>query len=93
LNSSHLENMKLTILDCGGDVPSARCDCSSAIVNGDIWLFGGSNTLVRPMKDLYTFNIEKQTWKLVQQKGSIPKERSGASMVHCHDKLFLMGGG
>jgi hypothetical protein len=45
------------------------------------------------MNELYTFNIEKQTWKLIQQKGSIPEERSGAFMVHCHDKLFLLGGG
>jgi N-acetylneuraminic acid mutarotase len=93
LNSSHLENMKLTKVECSGDVPLPRCDCSSTIVNGYVWFFGGSNVSVRPMNELYTFNIEKQTWKLIQQKGSIPEERSGASMVHCHDKLFLLGGG
>ena len=55
-------------------------------------MFGGLTETNDTLNDMWKFDIESNTWGLVQQKGQIPEPRCGHSLNLHGDKIFLFGG-
>lgn len=57
-----------------------------------IYMFGGYVSRVGYSNDLFEYNIEKKTWKCVEQKGIIPERRYCHSAVVYNDSMYIFGG-
>ena len=55
-------------------------------------MFGGLTETNDTLNDMWKFDIETNTWNLVEQKGQIPEPRCGHSLNLHGDKIFLFGG-
>jgi len=76
-----------------GTPPEPRCDHSTAVVNNDIFIFGGAIDANTYLNDLYKFNTETMTWYSIKDRGSVPDSSAGHSLLAHHDKdIYVVGG-
>lgn len=76
-----------------GSPPEPRCDHSTAVVNDDVFVFGGASDANTYLNDLHRFNIETMSWHLIEERGAVPDCSAGHSLVAHHDKdIYVIGG-
>lgn len=73
-------------------VPSRRGAHATAVVNGQLWLFGGDNGHGTYFHDLYRIDLTEMTCEKIRTKGTKPAKRGWHSMVSCRNKLYVFGG-
>jgi len=83
--------------DIGG--PGPRANMGSCLFKNKIWVFGGHGGLNYQRiayNDLYSFDLETETWEKHIPNGSPPDGRGGHSLFavdgEAGDKLFVYGG-
>ena len=83
-------------------IPFARRSHSAVVVENFysgpsilIWAGAGLEPIKardRLFNDMWAFNIEKETWTFVYQKGNVPKPRSGHSATLIGHLMYVYGG-
>ncbi|XP_046717518.1 host cell factor 2 isoform X2 [Silurus meridionalis] len=86
-------SMIWTPIKTSGTPPSARYNHTCAVVNEEIFLFGGCEADGSYYKDIYVLNIETLTWQKTEVKGESPLSCAGQTFTTHHDKdIYLFGG-
>ncbi|CAM9261332.1 unnamed protein product [Ectocarpus fasciculatus] len=79
-------------LAAGSPTPPMRINCASALLAGELYLFGGLNA--GPSKSLWALNVRERRWRPIPTKtGEAPAPRQGHTM--CWDglsSLWVFGG-
>ncbi|CAM9947200.1 unnamed protein product, partial [Ectocarpus sp. 8 AP-2014] len=79
-------------LAAGSPTPPMRINCASALLGGELYLFGGLNA--GPSKSLWALNVRERRWRPIPPKtGEAPAPRQGHTM--CWDglsSLWVFGG-
>ncbi|XP_062870823.1 rab9 effector protein with kelch motifs [Trichomycterus rosablanca] len=86
-------SMIWTPIKTSGIPPSARYNHTCAVVNEQIFLFGGCGLEGSYYKDIHTLNTETLTWEKSEVKGESPLSCAGQTFTAHHDKdIYLFGG-
>lgn len=75
-------------------LPAPRANSSLGIVDGCLYVFGGSN-LDEKMKDLWKFHLATRKWEFIntnQNSLEMPVSRAGHTLTAYNNKLVLFGG-
>lgn len=85
----------------GGEVPAPRNSHTAVIINGNIVIYGGANSKVGPLGDLWEFNVRTNTWRKIQCKGDVTpgaREMHSASVLSKNEEnigtscMYIVGG-
>ena len=78
---------------CAGKIPEARSGHTSCVVDKQIYLFGGWNSLVQ-FNDLYIFDAQSVTWQQSDVSFGPPRWNHSACAVEAipNWKMFVFGG-
>ena len=95
--SLDLNSLVWSRLTPGGDGPSAvRSSMSSWVYAGKVYCFGGYINSDEhgncSTNDMFCYNISKNHWDRVPQKGGIPSPRVHCKVIVKDDAVFLWGG-
>lgn len=71
--------------------PPARRYASLVTIDSNLLLFGGRNDDFR-MNDLWEYDTIKNSWRIIEALGDIPKKRSGHSAVAYKSSMYIIGG-
>ncbi|XP_047660426.1 acyl-CoA-binding domain-containing protein 6 [Tachysurus fulvidraco] len=82
-----------TPIKTSGTPPSARYNHTCAVVNEQIFLFGGCEADGSYYKDIHVLNIETLTWQKCEVKGESPLSCTGQTFTAHRDKDIYMFGG
>eukprot|EP01124_Arcella_intermedia_P027992 TRINITY_DN5595_c0_g1_i6.p1 TRINITY_DN5595_c0_g1~~TRINITY_DN5595_c0_g1_i6.p1 ORF type:complete len:864 (+),score=241.90 TRINITY_DN5595_c0_g1_i6:45-2636(+) len=80
-------------LECQGSIPPGCYGHSATLVGGDMFVFGGYDNATGLSNDLYSFNINTNTWTLCKDSNQEkPAARYGhyAALILFHKKPFLV---
>jgi dynein heavy chain len=75
--------------------PAPRANTAACLYSDKIYLFGGHgghNYLRTSFNDLYTFDLEDNTWAKVEYKNNAPEGRGGHSLFASDEKIYVYGG-
>jgi dynein heavy chain len=78
--------------------PPPRANCGNCYAEGKIFIYGGHGGLGYnrcAYADIYSFDIDSETWQKHEQKGTYtppPVGRGGNSIFVCNGKLYSYGG-
>jgi N-acetylneuraminic acid mutarotase len=75
--------------------PEPRANAGACLDNGKIYLFGGHGGLSYArvsFNDLYTFDLETDTWEKLVPSNAAPDGRGGHSLFVSNDKVYIYGG-
>eukprot|EP00656_Telonema_subtile_P007565 TRINITY_DN13549_c0_g1_i1.p1 TRINITY_DN13549_c0_g1~~TRINITY_DN13549_c0_g1_i1.p1 ORF type:complete len:380 (-),score=67.37 TRINITY_DN13549_c0_g1_i1:103-1242(-) len=75
-----------------GAGPCARSSHSCQAINGQLYIFGGSNTEGGLMNDMHVFDTTTNTWSEVCADHLAPKPREMASSVVVGECIYIIGG-
>ena len=78
-----------TIVKYAGAVPPPQCDCTSAIIRNEVWLYGGDG--YGPSADLYNLDMNQLFWTHIHCE--LPSVLYRATLVFTGSKLVLHGDG
>jgi len=70
--------------------PIPRADCSAAVYNGKLYLFGGYNPSGVGTSGTYEYNPSTDSWT---QKANMPTARWGCLAVEYNGKIYVFSGG
>ncbi|EKM49887.1 uncharacterized protein PHACADRAFT_214403 [Phanerochaete carnosa HHB-10118-sp] len=79
-------------LTCIGFIPSPREGHAAAIVDDDVYIFGGRGVDGKDLGDLQAFKLSNQRWYMFQKMGPAPSARSGHAMASVGSRVFVFGG-
>ncbi|AOC57115.1 Kelch repeat-containing protein [Bacillus pumilus] len=71
------------------DLPEERLHSSSAVVDGKIFVFGGSSEKSHSNKNTYMYDPHKNEWI---SKADMPRERTDSAAVAIGKKVYVIGG-
>ncbi|MBD3859704.1 hypothetical protein IEE86_08130 [Bacillus sp. 28A-2] len=71
------------------DLPEERLHSSSAVVDGKIFVFGGSSEKSSSNKNTYMYDPYKNEWS---SKADMPRERTDSAAVVIGKKVYVIGG-
>ncbi|MEH7673013.1 Kelch repeat-containing protein [Bacillus pumilus] len=71
------------------DLPEERLHSSSAVVDGKIFVFGGSSEKSYSNKNTYMYDPHKNEWS---SKADMPRERTDSAAVAIGEKVYIIGG-
>ncbi|MDI0274488.1 kelch repeat-containing protein, partial [Bacillus safensis] len=71
------------------DLPEERLHPSSAVVDGKIFVFGGSSEKSYSNKNTYMYDPRKNEWS---SKAEMPRERTDSTTVAIGKKVYVIGG-
>jgi len=74
-----------------GQAPTPRAACGLAILNNQIYVFGGRDAQQRT-NDLYSLNLDTLTWTKITTRGINPSPRSFHTLTAIGSKLVVYGG-
>lgn len=76
------------------EVPEGRIGHAVAIIDDQIYLYGGESGDGRYLADIWRFSIPDKKWTQlkIDSKAEPPKPRSGHTMVAFNGNLFIFGG-
>jgi hypothetical protein len=57
-----------------------------------MYIFGGVDTSQQRFNDLYSFDLEKRVWNLVETKGKLPQARTFHRAVTYGNIMYILGG-
>eukprot|EP01120_Amphizonella_sp_Union-15-10_P008423 TRINITY_DN3027_c0_g1_i1.p1 TRINITY_DN3027_c0_g1~~TRINITY_DN3027_c0_g1_i1.p1 ORF type:complete len:314 (-),score=47.79 TRINITY_DN3027_c0_g1_i1:37-978(-) len=93
LHYVHLANWTWSRVDAYGDLPDPRKRHSMVYYDYKLWVFGGFCLRTNQhLTDLNVYDIGKEEWTTVKQKGPIPEKRAGHGAVVDDDKMYVWGG-
>lgn len=78
--------------------PPPRANAGACYYNGKFWIYGGHGGLNYAriaFSDIYSFDIETETWtkhEAVQTQSPLPEGRGGHTLFAYEDKLYSYGG-
>ena len=72
--------------------PCGRRYHVSVIVENDLYIFGGEDTVDTMLNDLYKFDLKKFEWTKLNDSGIIPAPRRYSTLISKEKSLFLFGG-
>ena len=84
------ENQESTI-----GAPAPRANTAACLYEDKVYLFGGHgghNFLRTSFNDLYTFDLETDTWAKIEYKNNGPEGRGGHSIFASDEKIYIYGG-
>jgi len=89
-----LDNKTWNLVGCGGKVPPERYGHSGTLVDGKLWVFGGSNDAHLPKDDLYYLDLANMQWTEVTKEGNWPPPRfhHSAALTEDGSKIYIFGG-
>ncbi|MCY7638743.1 kelch repeat-containing protein [Bacillus altitudinis] len=71
------------------DLPEERLHSSSVVVDGKIFVFGGSSQKSHSNKNTYMYDPYKNEWS---SKADMPRERTDSAAVAIGKKIYVIGG-
>ncbi|PAK37335.1 Kelch repeat-containing protein, partial [Bacillus safensis] len=71
------------------DLPEERLHSSSAVVDGKIFVFGGSSEKSSSNKNTYMYDPHKNEWS---SKADMPRKRTDSTAVAIGKKIYVIGG-
>ncbi|MXP81302.1 Kelch repeat-containing protein [Bacillus sp. AN2] len=71
------------------DLPEERLHSSSVVVDGKIFVFGGSSQKSHSNKNTYMYDPYKNEWS---SKANMPRERTDSAAVAIGKKIYVIGG-
>ncbi|MCY8009682.1 DUF1668 domain-containing protein [Bacillus haynesii] len=71
------------------DLPEARVNASSGVVDGKIYIIGGGSTEQSYEKSTFMYDPKTNEWT---RKADMPTPRGGAATVTIDHKIYVMGG-
>ena len=74
------------------DPPAERSNHCATIYGDSMFIFGGKDSENNKLNDLWQLNLTTKAWKKIEQKGDIPIERSGWTIITYKDYLVMFGG-
>lgn len=76
------------------DAPSKRRMHSAVVHKDKMYIFGGydESRLAQTFNELYCFDFQTETWKIVPCKGKIPIGRSRAGAAIVGNNMYIVGG-
>ena len=84
---------KWTNPQCLGSIPTPRSDHASAIINDNVWLFGGTNQDMDYLGDICQLQMSSLTWSQIPTAHYHPHACSHCTLTAvADDKLVLHGG-
>jgi dynein heavy chain len=89
------EKDNTTNLESSIGAPSPRANSSCVLYEGKIYLFGGHGGLSYSRiayNDLYSFDLETETWEKIVPSNNAPDGRGGHSTFASDGKIFVYGG-
>nr|XP_026691454.1 rab9 effector protein with kelch motifs-like isoform X2 [Ciona intestinalis] len=95
-NNVHMLTLDTTMwlpIKCTGISPSPRYHHGSSIVNGIMFVFGGSDAMQGCYDDIFCFDTATLTWIEPSFRGLPPSARAGHTFVAHRDKDIYMFGG
>lgn len=75
--------------------PDPRANAGACLFNKKIYLFGGHGGLSYArvsFNDLFTFDVESETWEKLVSVNASPDGRGGHSLFVSNDKVYIYGG-
>ena len=79
-------------LAASGTVPSARSYHAMALMDENIFLFGGSGAQSQPLGDLHVLATGTLSWTQPSMLGTVPSARKGHTLTKSGSYLYLFGG-
>ncbi|MFS0657136.1 kelch repeat-containing protein [Bacillus sp. 179-C3.3 HS] len=71
------------------DLPEERLHSSTAVVDGKIFVFGGSSEKSFSNKNTYVYDPQKNEWT---SNANMPRERTDSTAVTIGKKIYVIGG-
>ena len=71
------------------DMPTVNGSHTSGVVNGKIYIIGGTNSAVEAMKEVYKYDPQKDTW---ERAADFPTPRVFLSASEANGKIYAIGG-
>ncbi|KAJ6229510.1 rab9 effector protein [Anaeramoeba flamelloides] len=75
-----------------GSIPCARSGHAAAVIENQIWIFGGRSEGGSFLNDLYCFDSNTKKWFNVIPDGAVPKGRAWHSANFVYDQFVIFGG-
>jgi dynein heavy chain len=75
--------------------PAPRANTAACLYNDKIYLFGGHGGhgyRREAFNDLYTFDLETDSWEKLEYKNNAPEGRGGHSIFASDEKIYIYGG-
>ena len=75
--------------------PDPRANAGACLYKNKIYLFGGHGGLSYArvsFSDLFTFDLETETWEKLAYNNAAPDGRGGHSVFVSNDKVYVYGG-
>jgi hypothetical protein len=74
-------------------VPPIKCNTAGAVLNNDIWIFGGKGSSSE-FNDIWKYSTSKLEWENIEARGTdIPPPRDGHSLTKISKTKFVIFGG
>mmetsp|Transcript_15302 Transcript_15302/g.19428 ORF Transcript_15302/g.19428 Transcript_15302/m.19428 type:complete len:410 (-) Transcript_15302:26-1255(-) len=88
-----IEKNEWKLLECKGEIPSPRSGFISAVLNNQLFIFGGLDPLYGWLNDGFIMNFETKTWKKLTFTGDVPSPRDKIGFTTLSkNKLIIFGG-
>ena len=83
-----------TNAECRGSIPSPRRRASTAMIEGHVWLYGGSSTESSSFEnDFYKLHMHSFTWTKIEAKMPKPVGRDAPSLTPISASQLVLYGG
>lgn len=80
-------------INCTGEIPSPRSGFVSAVLNDQLFVYGGLDPLYGWLNDGFTYNFQTKNWQKVNFSGCLPSPRDKIGYANLDDnKLVFFGG-
>lgn len=81
------------LLPAQGEIPSRRSGSRGISFKNSLYFFGGYfKKSDEYYSDLYQYNLDRQSWKVLPSQGNCPPPRIDHSANRHSDKLYIFGG-
>ena len=80
-------------MKCSGEIPSPRYSASTAIIQDNVWLYGGTTENNNHCNDLYKLNMHSFTWTNIETSMPRPNGRNAASLTPISVSQLVLHGG
>lgn len=87
-------NKTWTTIPAAGPAPSPRTYHVTCCLQDKFYVYSGGEKMADPVSDreVYCFDVQEETWSVLNVSGESPKPRLGHVMVPAGDKIILHGG-
>lgn len=94
IHSLNVDTLTWKQLKVKGSIPAPRCASSLCAYRRKLYIYGGFDKVTKVYyNDVYSFDIDSNTWELLQTTGDGPQEGKCAhTTTIIEDRMYVFGG-